>query len=80
MELGDGDLGHVPVVHLDIGDLLHAGAHVPEQAATLELVDGAVAADDGVGATSLGRGEVVAGAEAAPAPLMMITRTLSSAS
>ena len=49
------DLGHVPVVHLDVGDLLHAGAHVPEQAAAL-VVDGAVAADDGIGAATPGAG------------------------
>ena len=68
VQLGDRDLGHVPVVHLDVGDLLHAGAHVPEQAAAL-VVDGAVAADDSVGPASLGRGEVVAGAEAASGAL-----------
>ena len=63
VDLRDGDLGHVPEVHLDVGDLLHAGADAHHQAASARI-DGLVAADHAVGAAAGGR-EVVAGAEGA---------------
>jgi hypothetical protein len=58
-------IGHVPEVHVDIGDLLHACAGAHDQAAAL-VVAALVGAVDGVGAAAAGWREVVTGAKTAP--------------
>ena len=63
VDAGDGDLRHVPEVHVDIGYLLHAGADTHHEAAAV-FGPVLVAADDGVGAATGGR-QVVAGAKRA---------------
>ena len=62
VELGDGDLLHVPEVHPDVGDAGHAAADAHDQAVAV-FVDGAELAVHGIGAVAAGRCEVVAGGE-----------------
>jgi hypothetical protein len=57
MHLGDGHLGHVPEVHVDVGNLLHAGADVHGQTAALQVFARELASN-GVGASE--RGQIVA--------------------
>jgi len=62
VQLGDGDLLHVPEVEPDVGHPGHAAADAHDQAVAV-VVDGAEASVDGIGAVAACRGQVVAGRE-----------------